>query len=241
MQQLEQGETGIITFSQMCHSAGPTPWHWVFRWRWREKPLQLSEQKQLQGLRVLCRAQPLHWAAAILAKSSFFFSSTAELTQRVSDTLVINETSSTFPNCSTHVPSELLLIRLPGVQVPPFCNHPGCPRSPSPFLQPLIKLHLSLSKNLPYLLCHYHFFTGTSPLKALHMHGDTFSPTATSSKLSTSTWNLQPKVSTPLCTSPASQAGRTKEIIQRDRRRMKIVFLISFTANLQYVFHITYF
>lgn len=32
-----------------------------------------------------------------------------------------------------------------------------------------------------------------------------------------------------------------QEIIQGGRRRMKIVLLISFTANLQYVFHITYF
>lgn len=37
---------------------------------------------------------------------------------------------------------------LPGVQVPPFYSHLGCPHSPSPFLQRLIKLHLSLSKNL---------------------------------------------------------------------------------------------
>lgn len=141
---------------------------------------------------------------------------------------------------------------LPGVQVPPFCNNLRCPGSPSAFLQTLIKLCLALSKNLPYLLCHNHFFTGTSPLKALHMHGNTFSPTAISSKLSTSTSNLQSEPSTLLLlklktfwerqsTSPASQAGRTKEIIQWDRRRMKIVFLISFTANLQYVFHITYF
>lgn len=246
MQQLEQVQMGIITFSRMCLSAGLTPWHWALWWRRREKPLQLSEQKQLQGLRVLCRAHPRHSAVAVLAKTSFFF------LHSWTDTFVIIETSSIFPNCSTHVPSELCLTLLSSR----WSKFPHSATTQDVLIVPLLFYNHELSFLFPFpkTCLPFSVRTTSSPGPFFGRYcirtGTLSAPLAFQENFESS--NLQPKVTTLLLLKPknllgeteyqpARQAGRTKEIIQWDMRRMKIVFLISFTANLQYVFHITYF
>lgn len=51
----------------------PDPVAQALWWRWRQKPLQLLKQKQLQGHRMLCRAQPPHWAVILLKEGCYFF------------------------------------------------------------------------------------------------------------------------------------------------------------------------
>lgn len=119
----------------------------MFWWRWREKPLPLSEQKQLQGLRVLCRAQPLHWAAAILAKSSFIFPLHSWTDTKNVRHIRHQRHIQRFSNCSTHALSEQILILVSSrCSSFPILQPSGCPYSSSPFLQPLIKPLLALSK-----------------------------------------------------------------------------------------------
>lgn len=92
----------------------PDPAAQALWWRWRQKPLQLLKQKQLQGLRMLRRAQPPHWAVILTKRGGGGGIGTAALTQKASDN---QKTSSTFPGWSTQSSSSPSC--LPGAQILP--------------------------------------------------------------------------------------------------------------------------